>query len=233
MSELADRVRTQRQQWAASGSSHDRLIAVLRLALPVAIGGLVVLLTIAPLTSRDISFVLSKDRVEVARERMRVTTARYRGEDSKGQPFELNAASAVQTSSRDPIVRLQTLAAKIQLQDGPARIDAGHGRYDMDTQKVAIDGPVTFRSADGYQMQTRDVAIDLPSRTVASGGPVEGTIPQGSFSGDHMTGDLNTRVITLQGRARLHIIQRKAKAAPVKTAVAKTPVTNGMKGPAQ
>ena len=67
MSELADRVRSQRQLWAASGSSHDRVIALLRILLPAAIGVLVVLLALAPLTvGRDISFVLSKDRVEVA-----------------------------------------------------------------------------------------------------------------------------------------------------------------------
>jgi len=223
MSERGDSARSKRQIWAATGSSHDRVIAILRLVLPVAIVALMGLLTVTPLTSRDISFVLSKDRVEVARERMRVTAAQYRGEDSKGQPFELNAASAVQTSSKDPVVRLRTLAAKIQLEDGPARIVANRGRYDMDTQKVAVDGPVLFRSADGYRMQTRDVAIDLPTRTIASGGPVDGIMPLGTFSGDHMTGDLNSRVVVLEGRARLHIDQRQAKAnaarkppAPVK-----------------
>lgn len=215
MSELADRARTERQLWAATGSSHDRLIAVLRLVLPAAIVALVILLALAPLTvGRDISFVLSKDRVDVARERMRVTAATYRGQDSKGQPFELNAGSAVQVSSRDPVVRLQALAAKIQLDDGPAQIVAGHGRYDMDSETVGIDGPVRFRSADGYDIQTRDVGIDLKSRTVASRGRVDGKMKMGSFSGDRFTADLNERVVVLEGRARLHIDRRQAKAAP-------------------
>jgi len=155
--------------------------------------------------------VLSKDRVDVARERMRVTAATYRGQDSKGQPFELNAASAVQVSSRDPVVRLQKLAATIRLEDGPARVDAGHGRYDMDSEKVAIDGPVLFRSADGYRIETRDVGIDLKSRTAASKGPVDGRMNIGTFSGDRFTADLNSRVVVLEGRARLHIDQRRAK----------------------
>lgn len=214
MSELADRARTERQLWAASGSSHDRLIAILRLILPVAILALVILLALAPLTvGRDISFVLSKDSVELARERMRVTSATYRGEDSKGQPFELSAGSAVQVSSRDPVVRLQSLAAKIQLQDGPARIDAGQGRYDMDSEKVAIDGKVLFRAADGYNIETRDVGIDLKTRQVASQGRVDGRMNMGIFSGDRFTADLNTRIVVLEGRARLHIDQRRARAA--------------------
>jgi len=214
MSELADRARTQRQLWAASGSSHDRLIAIMRLILPVAILALVILLALAPLTvGRDISFVLSKDSVELARERMRVTSATYRGEDSKGQPFELSAGSAVQVSSRDPVVRLQSLAARIQLQDGPARIDAGQGRYDMDSEKVAIDGKVLFRAADGYHIETRDVGIDLKTRQVASQGRVDGRMNIGTFAGDRFTADLNTRIVVLEGRARLHIDQRRARAA--------------------
>jgi len=213
MSELADRARTERQLWAASGSSHDRVIALMRFALPAAIAVLVVFLALAPLTvGRDISFVLSKDRVDVARERMRVTAATYRGQDSKGQPFVLSAASAVQTSSRDPVVRLQKLAAEIQLKDGPARVDAGQGRYDMDNEKVTVDGPVRFRSADGYRIETRDVDIDLKSRTAASRGAVTGQMDIGTFSGDHFTADLNERVVVLQGRARLHIIQGQARA---------------------
>lgn len=218
MSELADRARTERQLWAASGSSHDRLIAILRLVLPVAIVALVILLALAPLTvGRDISFVLSKDSVEVARERMRVTAATYRGEDSKGQPFELSAGSAVQVSSRDPVVRLQSLAAKIQLEDGPARIDAAQGRYDMESEKVAIDGKVLFRSADGYHIETRDVGIDLKTRQVASQGRVDGRMNIGTFAGDRFTADLNSRVVVLEGRARLHIDQRQARAARTKS----------------
>ncbi|MFZ5707226.1 MAG: LPS export ABC transporter periplasmic protein LptC [Pseudomonadota bacterium] len=222
MSELADRARSQRQLWAASGSRHDRLIGILRLVLPVAIAILAILLAIAPLTvGRDISFVLSKDRVAVARERMRVTTATYRGQDAKGQAFQLTAGSAVQTTSRDPVVRMQKLAAQIQLPEGPARIVANNGRYDMDSEKVAIDGPVHFTSADGYNIQTRDVGIDLQTRKVASEGPVDGRMNVGTFSGDRFTADLNARVVVLEGRARLHIDQRSATAAPKAPARAK------------
>lgn len=214
MSELADKARTQRQLWAATGSGHDRVIAILRLVLPAAIAILIILLALAPLTvGRDISFVLSKDRVDVARERMQVTAATYRGQDSKGQPFTLNAASAVQASSRDPVVRLKTLAAEIQLKDGPARVDAGEGRYDMDKERVAVVGPVTFQSADGYRLETRDVDIDLKSRTAESNGPVTGRMTRGTFSADHLTADLNQRVVVLKGRARLHIVQGQARAA--------------------
>ena len=100
MSEAALSVRSARQIWAAPGSSHDRLIGVLRIALPVLIGILAAFLVLMPLAgSGDVSFLLDKNKVEVAKERLRIQAATYRGEDGKGQPFQLTAGSAVQKSS--------------------------------------------------------------------------------------------------------------------------------------
>jgi len=214
VSELAELQRRERRAWAAAGSGHDRLIAIARVALPIAAALLAVLLALAPLTvGRNISFVLSKDRVDVASERMRVTRAVYRGSDGEGQPFELTAASAVQATSRDPIVRLQKLHARIGLSDGPATIDANKGRYDMDTQNIAIDGPVLFDGAGGYRITTRDVLVNMGSRTLVSRGPVEGTMPLGTFAADKLRANLDTKVIDLEGRARLHIRQTQSRGA--------------------
>ena len=56
------------------------------IGLPVVIVGLVVMLAIAPFEQRgDVSFILDKNEVEQARERMRVEQARYVGEDNKGR----------------------------------------------------------------------------------------------------------------------------------------------------
>lgn len=214
MSQLAEDQRRARRIWAANGSSHDRLIATLRIVLPMAVGVLAAFLALAPLTvGRDISFVLSKDRVDVASERMRVERAVYRGEDSKGEAFTLNAASAIQATSRDPIVHLTQLDAKIQLTDGPATIRANQGRYDMDNQDIAIDGPVVFDTADGYHITTRDVFVNMNDRMAHSRAPVDGTMPLGHFTADRMSADLERHIVRLDGRARLHIVQGGVRAS--------------------
>jgi lipopolysaccharide export system protein LptC len=213
MSEAADAARSHRQVWAAPNSSHDRTLRLFRLVLPLGIAGLVLLLGFAPLTiGSDISFVLAKDRVAVARERMRVTDAVYRGEDARGQAFSIRAGSAVQTTSRDPVVRLSDLSAGLAMRDGPASLDADRGRYDMESERVYIDGPVRFRAADGYRLDTRDVGVDLKTRAVASGGAVDGVMPLGTFRADRMTADLESRIVVLEGGARLHIVQRAGRA---------------------
>lgn len=212
MSEIADQVRGQRQRWAAPGGSHDRLVAFLGWLLPSAIGVLAAFLAIAPLTTGgEISFVLAKDKVEVAKERMRVTQATYRGEDSKGQPFALIAGSAVQRTSREPVVNLSQLSAAIRLPDGPATIRADKGRYDMNRETVAVDGPILFTAADGYRLETTNVAVDLKSRQVTSTGAVQGQMKLGSFTAGTMRADLPNRTVVLDGRAKLRIVQGAVK----------------------
>lgn len=206
MSELAVRERSARQRWALPGGRHDRIIATANTALPISIGVLAAFLVMAPLTmGGDASFVLDKDKVDVARERLKVTSAQYRGTDDKGQAFRLKAGSAIQKSSAEPIVRLQDLAAALQLADGPARLTAPGGRYNMDDEKVNVDGPIALRAPDGYSLDTTDATVDLKANTLQSNGNVNGTVRQGRFRADRMDADLDSRTVTLRGNARLRI----------------------------
>jgi lipopolysaccharide export system protein LptC len=208
MTQRADQMRSRRQLFAAPGSSHDKMVRFLGMFLPAAIGVLVAFLALAPLLrNTEVSFLLDKNQVEIARERMRVTQALYRGQDSEGRPFSLEAGSAVQKSSRNPVVEMNDLAARILFKDGPGVLEAGRGNYNMDTEQVSVVGPVQFSSANGYRMVTRDVDIDLPKRSMVSRGEVTGRLPTGTFRADRLRANLAERTVTLEGRARLRMTQ--------------------------
>ncbi|GAA0641463.1 MAG: LPS export ABC transporter periplasmic protein LptC [Sphingomonadales bacterium RIFCSPHIGHO2_01_FULL_65_20] len=208
MTQRADQMRSRRQLFAAPGSSHDKMVRFLGMFLPAAIGVLVAFLALAPLLrNTEVSFLLDKNQVDIARERMRVTQALYRGQDSEGRPFSLEAGSAVQKSSRNPVVEMNDLAARILLKDGPGVLEAGRGNYNMDTEQVEVVGPVQFSSANGYRMVTRDVDIDLPKRSMVSRGEVTGRLPTGTFRADRLKANLAERTVTLEGRARLRMTQ--------------------------
>ncbi|MEO5867906.1 MAG: LPS export ABC transporter periplasmic protein LptC [Sphingomonas sp.] len=212
MSDAASLQKTARQIWAAPGSNHDRLIGVLNVVLPVAIGVLAAFVVVMPLFSGgDVSFVLDKKKVEVAKERLRTQAAIYRGEDAKGQAFQLNAGSAVQKSAAEPIVRLNDLSARLQLKDGPADIVAPRGAYDMKTEQVKVSGPVHVTAANGYRLETSAATVDMKQRHMNSDGAVTGTVPQGVFSAGRMSADLENHVVKLDGNARLRIVPRRAK----------------------
>ena len=208
MSEAAVRERTARKGWAIPGSRHDRLIAFAKIALPSAVGVLIAFLALAPLDKEgDVSFILDKNKVENAPERMRVETARYVGEDNRGQKFQITAASALQRSSEVPVVDIRGMMARLGLAQGPLTILANQGRYDLDAQQVGIAGPVRVVGPDGYRLETRDVDVDLKRRTLGSDGPVSGSMRLGQFSAGRLRADLGERTVVLDGGARLKIVQ--------------------------
>lgn len=208
MSVLADVERSKRQHWAASGGSHDRLVRALQLILPSLVGALAAVLLFAPFSQRsEIGFLLAKDAIEISPQRLRVDAARYTGSDAQGRPFSLAAASAVQRSAADPVVRLNDLSAMIVMADGPATLDADSGRYDPTDDTVAIDGPLRFVAADGYRLDTGNVGFDMKTRRLSSGQRVAGALPIGTFSADRLSADLDARIVRLSGNARLRINQ--------------------------
>lgn len=211
MSEGAAQALSQKRAWAHPGSSHDRLIRIALWVLPAGIAVLGAFLVLAPLfTGGEMSFVLDKNKVEIARERLRIDSAVYRGQDSKGQPFRLHAGEAVQQSSAEPVVQLRNLSAEIKLPEGPASITADQGRYDLNTEQVAVEGPIKFQTSDGYTLETHDATVDLKTRRMESGGAVSGTTPMGVFSGNKLTADLEKRTVSLDGNARLRLFPRRA-----------------------
>ena len=138
---------------------------------------------------------------------MRVESARYVGADNRGQKFEIVAKSAVQPSSETPIVDIRGMFARLQLDQGPLMIGANRGRYNIDSQQVAINGPVRVLGPDGYRLSTRDVSVNLKNRKLASAGPVSGQMRLGQFEAGKLKADLGSRTIVLDGGARLKIVQ--------------------------
>jgi lipopolysaccharide export system protein LptC len=208
----ARQTRSARQRWAAPGGRQDRIVTLLNTGLPIGIGVLAAFLVLAPLTAaNEVSFVLDKNKVEVAKERLKLQAATYRGQDDKGQAFALNAGTAVQQSSSVPIVQINGMTADLALDDGPATLRADKGRYDLNTEQMKVDGPIAFRAANGYRLDTSDATIDLKTKTMRSGGKVTGTVPQGNFSANALTADLAGRTVRLSGNARLRIVPRRAK----------------------
>ncbi len=208
MSELAERERLVKRAWALPGGAHDRVIAALKLGLPALIGVVLAFLAFAPLEEKqEVSFLLDKNKVEHAEERMRVQSAQYRGQDDRGRPFVLNARSALQQSSSDQIVHIRGMSAEIELDSGPASLRANRARYDMRTDKVDVAGPILVTAGDGYRLLTRDVEVDMRRRSLASRGSVEGQMPLGRFSAGRIEAYLPDRRVVLSGRARVHIVQ--------------------------
>ena len=207
MSQQADEIRDRRRAFAVPGSTLDRTVRLLAVVLPALVGAIAAAMLIAPLGPRgEVSFLLDRNKVATAEDRLRVDEALYRGQDNRGRPFTLAAGEAVQRSASVPVVQLSDLTARMQLSEGPAVLSASGGRYNIDQRSVAVDGTVTFAAADGYRIAARGVSIDLPNRRLVGSGGVDGAVPAGTFSANNISADLDSRTLTLSGNARLRMV---------------------------
>lgn len=197
-----------KQRWAVPGSSHDKIVRFAKVALPSAVGVVIAFLAMAPLDkSGDVSFILDKNEVENAPERMRVEQARYVGEDNSGRKFTIVANRALQHTSEQPIVDIWGMFARFGLEQGPVTVTANQGRYNLDEQKVSIEGPVRVAGPEGERLVTRDVTVDLKQNSLSSEGGVVGRTELGQFQAGQLRADLGTRTVVLDGGARLKIVQ--------------------------
>ena len=208
MSEAAIRQHDAKRHWAEPGSRHDRIVRLAKIGLPLLAAAFLLILAVAPFDQKDdVSFILDKKEVDKAAERMRIETARYSGEDNRGNKFAITAQRAIQQSSDQPIVNIEGMMARLGLEQGPVVIAANRGRYDLDTHLVDVIGPVQVRGPEGYRLETRDVTVDLKERTMRSRGPASGTMRLGQFRAGNLSADLGERKIVLDGGARLKIVQ--------------------------
>ncbi len=109
----------------------------------------------------------------------------------------------MQKSSREPVVQLNDLEARLQMDNGGALVTAQRGSYDLGKEQVTVDGPIRFESANGYRMVTRDVDHRAQQPHPAQPRPGRGTHPDRHVQRpDHLTADLEKRTVSLDGRAR-------------------------------
>jgi lipopolysaccharide export system protein LptC len=202
-------VLSRRQQAALPGSAHDRRMTLLKWLLPSSAFVIGITILLWPLlAAQEFSFLLAKDQVALAPERLRVDRAEYRGKTGAGEAFTISAASALQRASALPVVEMQELAAQLDGKDGPASVTAPSGRYFLDEDRLEVAGPVQLRSDGGYSLDAQTVFIDLKRRAVKTDAPVSGQLPMGSFRADRMEGDLVGNRVSLIGKVHLRINQR-------------------------
>jgi lipopolysaccharide export system protein LptC len=206
MSELAERDREARRRAMLPGGPRDSLIALAKWGFPVASILLLIVLVALPLSARqEFSFLLSKDSAARAGERMRIQEASYRGETTRGEPFEITAKSGVQKSSAVPVVMLTALAAEILQAQGPATVTAPSGEFFIEENRLVVNGPVVARSASGYSLDGNEINIDINRSRITATDPVSGTLPMGTFQANGFNADIEGRNVALTGGVKLRI----------------------------
>jgi lipopolysaccharide export system protein LptC len=121
------------------------------------------------------------------------------------------------------LVRATSVVLELQTQmlqsKGPLQFNSKDGytmmannvSFALRTEIMRSIGMVTFTDKDGYKMTANNVEVNIPQKNMQSIGPVSGQTRIGSFSADSMNANLNSRIVTLTGNARLRINPKAIK----------------------
>jgi lipopolysaccharide export system protein LptC len=196
---------------AAEWRKRSRLIHFFRRALPVAIVTVTAALLLWVVGKSVWSSVTGLKASEGAQ--IRVTNARFYGQDDQGRAFVLGAREAVRRNAATQIVTLTGPNLRLSSRENkPTQASAARGVYDQRSQRVRLSGGVSVRDeGSGYRFDTEDTTIDTRTGVISGNSPVRGAGPVGQFSASsYAVYDQGSRV-TFKGNVRARLYARTTR----------------------
>jgi lipopolysaccharide export system protein LptC len=169
------------------------------------------------------SFGISGDKITM--ERPRLTGVRR-----DGKPYDVTAASGVQ-SPRDPTrTALTKLDAKLRMaDDSDTRITGDSGTYDSNTQVLDLAGNVHIKGVN-FDLAMRSASMNFKTNVFGSNEPVRLDFNNGWIEADGLSSTENGVQITFEGNVRSQFTQPPEDAQGVPQAPAKDAAESGQKG---
>jgi len=174
---------------AAGPSLHSRVVAVLKVGLPlVALGMLASLFLVQTDDRLGGDLVFSPGDVEALGQGLRVTNPTFTG-TTRGQDTFRFTADLVEPDAAPPERALITrLAGEILFHGGPvAGIEADKGDLHVPTERLDLAGNVRIRTSEGYRMVAEQATLDLKAGSLIAGNAVETTGPLGRINSGSLT----------------------------------------------
>jgi lipopolysaccharide export system protein LptC len=191
-----------------AGGGYTRFVALMKVALPLAAGILVLLVVIWPqLQKRSEGF-----RLEAAgptlpdSQGQDMINARYNGIDQEGRPYTVTAESATQPESQSDAVNLTAPKADLTTDGGAwLALSAETGLYHRKASALDLAGNVNGFHDQGYEFYTRTARVDLKAGTAAGDDPVAGHGPLGEMKGSGFRITERGKRMLLTGKSQLTI----------------------------
>ena len=161
----------------AAWRRRSQLIHFARVALPASIA----LIVIGLVGWIIVSAVIAERDTPVPGE-IRMTNARFFGQDARGRGFVVGAQEAIRDGRNAGVVRL--IAPRIQSEGvgrRPTIVDARTGVYDEGSRTVRLEGNVVIADADeGFRFTAPIAVLDMGTGVITGDQGIEGGGPMGS-----------------------------------------------------
>jgi lipopolysaccharide export system protein LptC len=183
---------------------YSRFVTVMKRALPVAAGALIVAVIAYSLVPRQSDRLLTSTSVGTITNDLTMMKPRLSGTDHHGHPFVVTADAAVQDSTNVRRATLKNVQADLTLDDARwLNATAAKGFVDMDKGTLALSGGIAVFSDDGYEIHTARADVDLKKGLLSGSSQVTGHGPSGTLAADTFTLDRRTQRLVLAGNVHM------------------------------
>jgi lipopolysaccharide export system protein LptC len=193
----------------AIAARHSRMVRVLRIAVPAAVGlAMAVILVIALFNKYRINIPkLELENLVVSGTKITMESPHlsgYSGEDRR--PYELWAKTATQDVTDPDRVELHTLRAKVLNEDqSTVTLDAITGLLDNKQQTMDLHKDIHLVTSGGYEAWLSHAFVDMGKGTVDSEEHVDVKLTNGTLSADHLHISDGGAVVRFEGNVVMHL----------------------------
>ncbi|HZR87279.1 MAG TPA: LPS export ABC transporter periplasmic protein LptC [Bradyrhizobium sp.] len=193
----------------AIAARHSRMVRVLRIAVPAAVGlAMATVIGISlfnpfrmPMPKFDLgNLVVSGTKITMESPHL----SGYSGEDRR--PYELWAKTATQDVTDPDHVELHTLRSKVLMEDQSiVTLDAITGLLDNKQQTIDLHKDVHLVTSGGYEAWLSHAFVDMGKGTVDSEEHVDVKLTNGTLSADHLHISDGGGVVRFEGNVVMHL----------------------------
>jgi lipopolysaccharide export system protein LptC len=188
---------------AQSVAQYSRFVSIMKLALPIAAGVLLLLILVRPLLRQEDDGI-SVGGIKESDANLSMTNARYYGTDDKGQPYSVTAAGVKQRGGDDRNIDLNEPKAEISLTNGTwMSATATGGVYNREKQVLELSGDVALFQHQGNEIHTTEAQVQLKDGTASGKGAVHGNGPMGDIEAKGFSYSSADKSLRFHGPARL------------------------------
>lgn len=194
----------------AVAARHSRLVRVLRIAVPGAVGlamaGVIGISIFNPFRMLMPKLPLDMDNLVVSGTKITMEAPHLSGYTPDRRPYEMWAKTAVQDITDPDHVELHKLRTKLLMQDGSTLfLDSLTGLFDNKAQTLDLHKDIFLKTTTGYEARLTQAHVDMVKNTVDSDEHVDVKLTNGTLSSDRLHITNGGEVVLFEGNVVMHL----------------------------
>ncbi|HET9538551.1 MAG TPA: LPS export ABC transporter periplasmic protein LptC [Mesorhizobium sp.] len=203
----------------AAAARHSRMVRVLRVAVPAAVllamAGVVFVSIYNPFRIPLLKLPVDIGNLVVSGTKVTMESPHLAGFSTDQRPYELWAKAAIQDLTDPDHVELQTLRAKVMMEDkSTVTMDAHTGYFDSKQQLLDLRKDIFLQSSTGYEAKLTQAYVDINKGSVTSDEHVDVKLLNGTLTADKLRIINSGEVVRFEGNVVMNLIMESPEPEP-------------------